>query len=113
SAVARTLLLLLPDPTMRITVTKSFATVEGAAPVERSAPTDVGMPALAVVAIVVAVSAAAAYIAHEVSNVIQSTSFNNTKTQRLLNAQAGALDLVSKHADREKDLGKLVPYSDE
>src|SRR5262249_27030131 len=113
AAIARTPILLLPDSTVGITAIKSFVTVEGQPPVGQAPSGETSFPPLAVVAIVALCAAAAAYIAHEISAVVASNNFNNNKTQRMLEAQAGALDVVSKHAEQEKSAGKALPYSDE
>jgi len=110
SAVARTILLLAPPgPAM---VSKSLVTFGGSKGISMEPQTS-ALPAVAVVIIVVAVSAAAAYIADRTAEVVDSTNFRNNRTQQLLSAQARSIEVLTKHAEREKAAGRPLPFDAE
>ena len=110
AAVTRTILLLAPPgPAV---VSKSLVTFGGSKAIAMEPQTG-ALPAVAVVIIVVAVAAAAAYIADRTAEVVDSTNFRNNRTQQLLTSQARAIEVMSKHAEREKAAGKPLPFDAE
>jgi hypothetical protein len=110
ATLARTIQLVAPSgPAM---VTTSLTTFGGS----KATPMPLGtgaMPAVAVVAIVVAVSAAAALIADRTAEVVDSTNFRNNRTQQLLATQARTVEVIAKHAEREKAAGRSLPFDAE
>lgn len=111
AALARTIVLLAPDR-FDLSLKSDLSTLEGL-PMTGGGDPGVGLAPLAIVAIVIAASAAAAFIADRVVNLIASVNFQNRKTERLMNSQSTAIEVIAKHVDREKIAGGLLPFSDE
>jgi hypothetical protein len=113
AAVARTIMLLPPNG-LRLDIQGDVATTDGLPMRQVIFPgPDVGLAPLAIIAIVAVVGAVAVLIAQQVASVVASENFNDNKTKQLMATQAATLDVIAKHADREKLAGKLTPYSDE
>jgi hypothetical protein len=109
SAVARTLVLLAPPGTG---ITSSVQTTAGGPPLIAGAP-GAGLAPLAIVAIVAICAAAATIIGVKAADVVDSTNFRNNKTQQLVSTQAKALEVLQKHAEREKLAGKPLDFTDD
>lgn len=72
--------------------------------------TDTGaLPALAVVAIVVAGGAAIAYCAHQAASVVDRELARKETTRRMVEKQAAALNVIAAHTARETDTGRTLP----
>jgi hypothetical protein len=108
AAAARTLLFIAPNEIL----TASVQTTAGDPPLFAGSP-GVGLAPLAIVAIVAICAAAAAAIGIRAADVVDSTNFRNNKTQQLISTQARALEVLQKHAEREKLAGKPLPFSEE
>lgn len=111
AALARTPMLLAPDR-FQLRLSSDLFSLEGL-PMMGGGDPGTGLAPLAVVAIVIAASAAAAFIADRVVNLIASVNFQNRKTERLMASQTTAIEVIAKHVEREKVAGGLLPYGDE
>lgn len=117
AAIARTAMLLVPPGPSGIS--GDILSWDGAPAIPGSIipniPTDtaVVLPALAIVAIVCAASAAAAYIATIITETQHGIAFEQEKTKRMMNAQADGIGMMGKHIEREKQAGKVLPFEPE
>jgi hypothetical protein len=115
SAVARTLLFM--TPVRAYTPDHDVETYWGipvGLPEPNEDPGEAGaLPAIAVVAIVTVCAAAAVAISENIAQVIDSTNFRNTQTQKLLALHGHSVDIVARHAEKEKAIGKVIPYAPE
>lgn len=112
ATVARTVMLIAPrGPAL---VAQNIMTTGGQAPV-MLAPGETAAPwlAIAVVAAVAVVGAAAYLIGRSTSETADRSEFRETKTKQLLSTQATAIEVIAKHAEREKIAGKPLPFTEE
>ena len=115
AAIARTAMLLVHANAKPIY--SDVLSWDGAQAIKGSLPgfpdTALALPALAIVAIACAASAAAAYIATIITETQHGIAFEQEKTKRMMNAQADGIGMMSKHIEREKQAGKLLPFEPE
>jgi len=76
-------------------------------------PDVAALPVLAVVALATAAAAAVCYVATIITQANHGIVFEQEKTKRLLQAQSASLDVISQHNIREKQVGKLLPFTPE
>ncbi|MEZ4301584.1 MAG: hypothetical protein R3B70_42010 [Polyangiaceae bacterium] len=114
AAVARTLMLIAPRGPMLIA--QNVTTAGGQPPVFGSS-SDTGVApvlvALAIVAAVAVVGAVGYVIGSHTSETADRQDFREAKTKQLLSTQATAIEVLAKHAEREKIAGKPLPFTDE
>jgi len=114
AAVARTLLLLAPRTP--ILISRGGLTVDGQPPIETSDP-GAGLGWMAVVLIGCAAAAAGVALgwfgSTTTAEKADAANFRDHKTRQLASTQAAAIDVLAKHAERERLAGKPLPFSDE
>lgn len=114
AAVARTLLLLAPRKP--ILISQSMVTTEGEPAVISKDP-GTGLAWMAIVAIGAVCAAGGAAIAWWGAGATaernDAADFRDHKTKQLIATQATAIEVLTKHADREKVAGKPIPFSEE
>ena len=112
AAVARTLMLIAPRGPAA--VAQHILTTGGQTPVLLAAgETAAPWVAIAIVAAVAVVGAAAYLIGRYSGETADRSDFREAKTKQLLSTQATAIEVIAKHAEREKIAGKPLPFSDE
>lgn len=114
AAVARTLLLLAPRRPMLLS--QSMLTTDGA-PAILSQDPGTGLGWMAIVAIGAACAAAGAALgwfgSSSTADKSDAADFREQKTKVLVSTQAAAIDVLAKHAEREKLAGKPLPFTEE
>lgn len=114
AAVARTLLLLAPRKP--ILISRSMLTSDGE-PAILSQDPGTGLGWLAIVAIGAACAAAGAALGWFGSSTTaeknDAADFRDHKTKQLVATQAAAIDVLAKHAERERLAGKPLPFTEE
>ena len=66
-----------------------------------------------IVVAVAAVGGAGYLIGRDSKETLDRQDFRENKTRQLLSTQATALEVLAKHAERERIAGKALPYTDE
>jgi hypothetical protein len=112
AAVARTLMLIAPRGPA---VVAQHITTKGGEPPVMLGPGETGAPwvAIAVIAAVAVVGAAAYLIGRQTAETADRSDFRDAKTRQLLSTQATAIEVLAKHAEREKLAGKVLPFTEE
>lgn len=113
AAVARTLLLLAPRKP--VLISQSMFT-NGGEPAILSQDPGTGLGWMAIVAIGAACAAAGAALGWWGAGSVEkndSADFRDHKTKQLTAAQAAAIEVLTKHAEREKLAGKPLPFTEE
>ncbi len=114
AAVARTLLLLAPQRPMLLS--RSVLTTDGE-PAILSQDPGTGLGWMAIVAIGAACAAAGAALgwfgSSSTADKSDAADFRAQKTKVLVSTQAAAIDVLAKHAEREKLAGKPLPFTEE
>ncbi len=106
SAIARTLVLLVPD-NLRV---QSDVVTEAALPAVGVVET--GLAPAVVVVLVTAGALAAAYLGSVGVEAIHAVNFDDEITKRMLAAQARALEVLSLHVERERIAGRELPFDE-
>lgn len=113
AAVARTLMVIAPRGSAL--VAQNMMTKGGEPPIMLGAGETAGAPlvAAAIVAAVAVVGAAAYLIGRYSGETADRIDFRETKTKQLVSTQASAIEVLAKHAEREKLTGKALPFTEE
>lgn len=112
AAVARTLLLIAPR---RPALLAHHISTTAGDPAVVVSPKETGAPwvAIAVVAAIAVAGAAAYLVGRSTGETTDRSDFREAKTRQLLSTQATVIEVLAKHAEREKLAGKPLPFTEE